>query len=823
MKFSNKYLKKFSSLAVTAKIILLALMLVSTGIAQNNDAAENEHQVDADTTAKESPTPIPFPEIVQQAENATASLAEITASVSGKSKLKKVEKRLPELTDEINAKLKETARISKGLPSLENLQNLETEWKTLMENLPEWKTNLAERAVEFEDDLAQLRKMQEKWTLTFEELNKWTQLPPEITVVIEKIISDSANLQRQIEAEQAKAVSLQSRVVEQQRRVFDALKSLRQTRKTLIEDLFVQDSPAIWQNGFWIKDEQNAAENPDNTFLAQTIALGDFARRNFDKFIIHFAVFILFVVALFVLSRRVRFLTKSKSKSRNSLIIFRIPLATALISAILMSSWIYPSTTRMLDAIFGAVALVPIIIILRKLVARPLYPVFYALLVFYLLDQIQSIAELAPIYTRLFLLAEMLGGFLFLLWFIIARLSVTVNEKKVHDKFFLTIKYAALIALPFFAVSFLANVLGYVSLAQLSGNSILRLAYTAVIFYGIVKIVDGWIFVALRFRPLNQLQMVKDKPLLIHSQLAKLARFIAFAAWLLTAPKLLALREPLFEWVRGIVTSKLTLGSLSISLGDILLFVAAIWAAIILSRVINFVLREDIYPRFSLETGVPYAISTVLHYVILLLGFLFAIAAAGFDLTKFTVLAGAFGVGIGFGLQNVINNFVSGIILLFERPIKVGDWVKIGDSDGYVQHIGIRASLVQDWDETEIIVPNSKLISENVTNFTYESKTRGIAIPASVIPNADLPAVIKLLKTTVAAHPLIIENPSPKVLLEEATATALNFKVRVWTEEGDKTTDITSELLIAVNQAIAENNLAVPRVKVLEVNLSEKI
>ncbi len=255
MKISTKHLKKCSFRSVIAAAFLLILTLVSIISAQNN-AAENEHQVDAAAIAKESPTPIPFPEIVQQAESASASLAEFTASVSGKSKLRKVEKRLPELTDEINAKLKETARISKGLPSLESLQNLETEWKTLTENLPDWKNDLADRAVEFEDDLGQLRKIQEKWTITLAELNKWTQPPSEIIAVIEKIISDSADLQKQIEAEQAKAVSLQSRVVEQQRRVYDALKSLRQTRQTVIEDLFVQDSPAIWQNDFWIKTEK---------------------------------------------------------------------------------------------------------------------------------------------------------------------------------------------------------------------------------------------------------------------------------------------------------------------------------------------------------------------------------------------------------------------------------------------------------------------------------------------------------------------------------------------------------------------------------------
>src|SRR6202043_2279753 len=127
--------------------------------------------------------------------------------------------------------------------------------------------------------------------------------------------------------------------------------------------------------------------------------------------------------------------------------------------------------------------------------------------------------------------------------------------------------------------------------------------------------------------------------------------------------------------------------------------------AFLVSKFLRFLLEEDVYQHFRLERGLPYAISTMLHYSILLVGFFVALGALGIDLTKITILAGAFSVGIGFGLQNVINNFVSGLILLFERPIKIGDVIKVSGVVGEVRRIGIRASVIRSADGSEVIVP----------------------------------------------------------------------------------------------------------------------
>ena len=156
------------------------------------------------------------------------------------------------------------------------------------------------------------------------------------------------------------------------------------------------------------------------------------------------------------------------------------------------------------------------------------------------------------------------------------------------------------------------------------------------------------------------------------------------------------------------------------------------WLAYLVSAFIRFALSEDVYPRTRLTRGISYAISSLLNYVIIALGLLLALGALGLDLTKVTILAGAFGVGIGFGLQSIVNNFVSGLILLFERPVHVGDIVEVGTTSGEVARIGIRASTLRTWQGAEVIVPNAQLVTERVTNWTLSDRTRRIDLRVGV-------------------------------------------------------------------------------------------
>src|SRR5262249_45552865 len=157
----------------------------------------------------------------------------------------------------------------------------------------------------------------------------------------------------------------------------------------------------------------------------------------------------------------------------------------------------------------------------------------------------------------------------------------------------------------------------------------------------------------------------------------------------------------------------------------------------LVSRATVSLLEEDVYSRMALPRGVPYALSSLTRYALLLAGFLLALATLGLDLTNITVLVSAFGVGLGFGLQQVVSNFVSGLILLFERPVQVGDSVQLGDLTGEVARIGIRSSTIRTPAGAEVMVPNSRLIDEQITNWTLSDRRRRVELELGVQGNLD--------------------------------------------------------------------------------------
>ena len=186
-----------------------------------------------------------------------------------------------------------------------------------------------------------------------------------------------------------------------------------------------------------------------------------------------------------------------------------------------------------------------------------------------------------------------------------------------------------------------------------------------------------------------------------------------------------------------------------------------------------------------------------------------ALGALGIDLTKITIVAGAFSVGVGLGLQNIFNNFVSGLILLFERPIKIGDVIEVSGTVGEVQHIGIRASVVRTTEGSEIIVPNGLLISGLVTNWTFSDRRRAVEITVSVAAGADLQRVTGLLKAAAANLPGVAKEPTPQVYVVSFAAGAIAFQVRAWTDRYQDWAQLRSDLSMRVSDTLVREKIAI--------------
>ncbi len=471
----------------------------------------------------------------------------------------------------------------------------------------------------------------------------------------------------------------------------------------------------------------------------------------------------------------------------------------------LLSRSILSHPPRLFWVALATLALVPIVILLRRLIDRYLFPILNALVVFYVVAQVRALAASLPVLSRFILLLEMIGGAIFLVWFI--RSTRTASHGTVSRR---ATRAAARFGLALFAVVFFADLLGYVALANHLGTGALAAAYLAILFYAGSGILEGLVFFALQIRPLSALAVVRNHRPLLLARSARLIRGAAFILWALLTLNVFSLREPVLARATAFVTAEISVGSLRLSLGAVLAFALTFWLALLLSRFARFLLEEDIYARFRLARGSAYAVSTILHYVILTAGFFAAIAAIGVDMTKFTIVAGALGVGIGFGLQNIINNFVSGLILLFERPVQVGDVIEVAGSTGAVQRIGIRASVIRLADSSEMIVPNGMLISEKVGNWTLSNRQRRMELRIGVAYGTDPLRVIELLTQVAAAHPLVAEHPKPNTLMQEFGDNALLFDLRFWTDDFDNWPQIRSDIAVAANAALAEAGIAIP-------------
>lgn len=202
--------------------------------------------------------------------------------------------------------------------------------------------------------------------------------------------------------------------------------------------------------------------------------------------------------------------------------------------------------------------------------------------------------------------------------------------------------------------------------------------------------------------------------------------FLAHAVlWLALVLNIFWLYPTLKASFSAITSLQFSLFSVIITPGSVLTAVFIIYAALLVSRGIRAFLQQEVLPRYKVEQGAQISITRLVHYAILFIGVIILLSVLGFGLNQITILDGALGVGIGFGLQAIVNNFVSGLILLFERPIKVGDMIEVGTDVGEVKELGLRATIVQTFDNAEIVIPNSQLITGSVINWTLAEKKTG--------------------------------------------------------------------------------------------------
>ena len=282
---------------------------------------------------------------------------------------------------------------------------------------------------------------------------------------------------------------------------------------------------------------------------------------------------------------------------------------------------------------------------------------------------------------------------------------------------------------------------------------------------------------------------------------------------LLTAPALFLLAG--FEWtaVRDLFARALVgfrVGGVVISLTDILVAIFTFVAILAGTRLVQTGLQRGPLAHSRMDAGVQNSLVTLIGYLGLVLAAATALSIAGVDLSNLALIAGALSVGIGFGLQSIVNNFVSGLILLFERPVKVGDWIVTNSGEGIVKRISVRSTEIETFDRSSIIIPNSELVTSTVTNWTHKNALGRIKIPVGVSYASDPEKVKEVLLRCAEAHPMILRHPPPFVVWMDFGASALQFELRAFVRDIGQGLQARTELRFAIFKAFREEGIEIP-------------
>jgi potassium-dependent mechanosensitive channel len=598
-------------------------------------------------------------------------------------------------------------------------------------------------------------------------------------------------------------LALQDRVSRLQVLVADMLSTLAQAAEEARNALLHLDSPPLWETlragGSGLALRAQLQESAASVGQALREWYGSFA----SQALLHALIICTLATSIILLRRRTRAWPREDPTINAAMHVLAHPIAAALLVGLMLTPTMYPRASVVIGELAALALIIPLLRLLPGLVYAPMRSPLYALAALYTLSRLHTLALPRSTLDRLMLLVVSvlaLAGLLMLL-----RPGAPTGALS-SSRWWRAAIAAARVAAVALTVAIGANVIGAVALAELLVESTLAGALIAASLLAVVLVIRGVIAILLRTRSARRLRMVSNFGPLIERRVTSFLHAAALFVWLLCIALLLNALGPVVRALNSVLEARLKVGTVDLSCGDILAFVAGIYASILVSRFIRFVLQEDVFSRLPLARGLPNTITLLVNYAVLGLGFLLAVAAAGFDLTRLTIIAGALGVGIGFGLQNVVNNFVSGLILAFERPVQIGDIVEVGQMVGEVKRIGIRSSTIRTTTGAEVIVPNAHLIANEVVNWTLSDRDRRLELKVGVAYGTDPARVLQLLKEVVDTHTLVSRTPAPIVTFDGFGDSSLNFTMRYWSKVDDML-HVGSDVAVGVYHALEQDGI----------------
>jgi potassium-dependent mechanosensitive channel len=486
--------------------------------------------------------------------------------------------------------------------------------------------------------------------------------------------------------------------------------------------------------------------------------LKEFIGLNFNTFVIQIA----FILLLLLLMIRV----KSKWKQDvNELtnpveiqaeIVLSHPISSSIVAGVLISAFFYDVLIPAVIELHTIIIFIGMIFLLPKLTTNR-FRIFLALILFVYFIQI-FLAYVGPEATVVRWLL-MVNAIILIAAFVVGR--KIMNQSPIRFKpVYRIFKVVAPFYITFLLLSIITNMIGMVGLSNLLLFGVLISTVLGLVVHLTVKVIVSLVLIIFKLRKSSSIEALSTMINATHQRIQPILNWTGLIVWIIFTLKGFDLFDFFKSWVNKIMILHWKVGEMTISLEGVLAFFGIFILFIILAKQAASIFKDE-WMINVLPRGAAPAISLLLRITLIGAGLYIALSTAGLDLSKLGFILGALGVGIGFGLQNVVLNFISGLILAFERPINIGDTIEVEQEMGVVTDIGVRSSHIRSYSGYESIIPNGDLISKKVINYTLSNRDRRSKILMKTAPNADPEKVIELLNRIASDHPNTYSDPAP--------------------------------------------------------------
>jgi potassium-dependent mechanosensitive channel len=752
-----------------------------------------------------SPTPVPaiaLPQIADQAEQLDQLLRDISKTLVPVQELQVSDPEGKLHAEEVRQRARQAEDLLAEMPNMMQLQDEERYWRALEEEYGSERKALTARAAAMEKQLQTLDAQQARWQATLEPIHKAKGLE----VVAERVKGELDAIQKlraEVQEQLNQILTFQNRLSEQDREISEVLQKLAEGRTRLHGSLLQRDSHPLWS-----ARELRAGDQSFSNLIYASAGRGftgvsGFLRSSKVQLFGIVTTYLFTLLAAFQFRRYVRGVHKL-GVNPDACLLFGHPWSVALLVTLLTTVGIVNTAPTGVSFVVCLLYLLPVLRLLPALIEPQMRKVLYAICAFYVLQWAHLVLQLGAVFKREAFALAVLTAVITFAWLIRPSQLKIDAASTWQRKLFI---YCLRLGLVLLAVSLFANILGFVSLGQIVGAGTLFSGFIFALIYTVVRVLESALATVVgsdwfQSLPGSRAQVADrwGRRILISS---------AILLWLNNSLHLFTVHEIVLDAIKSAFEYPLGFGKIHFTLGGILALVFVLVFGYVVANIAKFLLEEVILPRLSLRSGLTYAISRVTYYILLVGIFFAALTNAGVDLTKFTLITGALGLGIGFGLQNIVNNFASGLIILFERPFRIGDSVEVGGVTGTISRIGARSTTLLTFQHAEVIVPNSNLLSNQVVNWTLTAARRRVEIPVNVAYGTDPEVALKLLVEVANANKRILRDPKPEASFLGFGESALMLELRFWAAHAIWA-ELKSEIGLAVFRALREADIQIP-------------